>query len=140
MLVAIAQLGFMRLAASFAVDRASTASAGPRATLLAFGHAYLEHALRRPAEFRVMFGDSGWSARDPRLRLPEVMTTAYEHLEQVAGEYLAGSPLAIDAPGLANMLWAIAHGVSRLMIDGALPLAEADARRLLERLIDGALQ
>lgn len=131
-LVAIAQLGFARLAKVFAAERARHAASDPRTILHAFGQRYLDGALRQPAEFRVMFGDCGYSARDQRLRLPEVEISAYEHLEAVAAGYLQRAPLAIDASSLANIFWVVAHGVSRLMIDGALPVSEAEARRLLD--------
>jgi hypothetical protein len=86
-----------------------------------------------------MFGESGWSARDPRLRLPEVSATAYEQLEQVCGE-VVGAKDAVPAAQLANAMWASAHGVTRLVIDGALPMDKRTAAGLIELLVDALLR
>jgi AcrR family transcriptional regulator len=138
-LVTIAQHGLARLGASFARERGLHARSGPRATLLAFARTYLDLALREPAEFRVMFGESGGSARDVCPRPPRAAATAYEQTEQVAADYLLAARLPLSAAALANMLWAISHGVCRLIIDGAIALTRRGARQLLERSVEGML-
>jgi AcrR family transcriptional regulator len=128
-LVAIAQDGFADLADTLARTRKGVR--GARAQLLAMSQGYLSFALERPAQFRLMFGESGVPSRDPRLRLPRVQRTAYEQLVDVATSYLGDARVDIEA--LANTLWAVSHGVARLIIDGAIPMAEPGARALLER-------
>jgi AcrR family transcriptional regulator len=124
-LFAVAQLGFKRLAERFEKDSSRHHKKGAAAVARAFARSYLALALEQPAVFRVMFGESGTSARDPRLRLPELERTAYEQLEAVAGN-----------AGLANVWWAYAHGVTRLIIDGALPLNERESLALMEKGLD----
>lgn len=86
-----------------------------------------------------MFGESGGSVRDVCPRLPPAAATAYEQTEQVAADYLVTARLRLSGAALANMLWAISHGVSRLIIDGAIALTRRAARQLLERSIEGML-
>ncbi len=137
LLVAIAQIGFADLAVRFAREAAKHANAHDR--LVALGRSYLSFALARPAEFRVMFGDSGLHSRDQRLRLPEVQRSAYEQLEDAATAWVKSKRAKIDAVRLSLALWATAHGVTRLVLDGAVPLSEAAAQSLLADLVDATL-
>jgi AcrR family transcriptional regulator len=139
-LVAIAQDGFAELADATA--RAREAHRAPRHQLLAMAQAYLSFALERPAQFRLMFGDSGLPARDPRHRSERVERGPFEQLLDVATAQLAGAgpaPAATSAEPFANALWAVAHGVTRLVIDGAIAVPEPEARALLERTITAVL-
>lgn len=128
---ALASEGFAALAAESAREGAR-ASADPRAGLLALARAYLGFALAHRAEFRVMFGESGTHARDPRLRPPGVERTAYEQLEEAVQAFLRAAGIRRQASRVALVLWAGVHGATRLVIDGAVPLDEAAARRLVE--------
>jgi AcrR family transcriptional regulator len=138
-LVAIAQEGFAKLAAAFVRARGRADGDTARETIVAMGRAYLSFALRHPAQFRVMFGESGLHARDPRLRLPDIERTAYEQLEEAARRYVEAEGGTVDASDVALSLWAAAHGVTRLSLDGAVPLDEAQARALLDRVMDAML-
>lgn len=140
-LLAIAQEGFAALAASFTEVRVKSRRADrPRELLVGLGRAYLAFAFARRAEFRIMFGESGTEARDPRLRLPTVERTAYEQLEDVVLAYLADVGMRRGDPArTAVQLWATVHGVTRLALDGAIPLDEPGARGVLDDAIAVAL-
>jgi AcrR family transcriptional regulator len=138
-LIAIAQLGFARLAIEFAEEQARNQTKPPKQRLKALAKVYLAFALRRPAEFRVMFGESGLHSRDQRLRLPEVEQSAYEQLETAVTEYLAAENIESGAPETALILWAGVHGVTRLLLDGAVPLTNEQAQTLLEALLSSLL-
>jgi AcrR family transcriptional regulator len=139
-LVAIAQDGFAKLAAAFTRARGRSGQDSARESLLALGRAYLAFALRHPAQFRVMFGESGLHSRDPRLRLPDVERTAYEQLEESSRRYVETEGGTVDASQVALPLWAAAHGVTRLALDGAVPLDETQARALLDRVMGATLE
>jgi AcrR family transcriptional regulator len=133
-LLALAQEGFVALAASMV--QASAGARGTRGKLLAIANSYLSFALERPAQFRLMFGDSGVPSRDPRMRTVGVDRGPYDRLVELAAAY-PGAPA--DVEGFANALWAVAHGVTRLVIDGAIAMSEPDARALLDRALRAML-
>ncbi len=93
-----------------------------------------------PAEFRVMFGESGTTAQDPRLRLPTIPRTAYEQLEDLVGAWNRRGKHGLDVTLCARALWSGVHGVARLLLDGALVLDEAEADALVETLIESLLR
>jgi len=141
-LLAIAQLGFADLARAFQEERArlATRQASLPEVFLALAQSYLSFALGRPAEFRLMFGESGIPSTDPRLRLPSVERGPYQQLFDLSAAYLGCDITAPAVPDFANALWAGAHGVTRLLIDGALPLPEAEARQLLARVMSAIVE
>jgi AcrR family transcriptional regulator len=135
-LIAIAQEGFVRFARAFADELKETEGLGPRERLQALGRQYFCFATRQPAEFRIMFGESGLHSRDPRLRLPQVERSAYEQLEDVTGEYIRAVGLKREPAELALTFWALVHGVTRLALDGAVPLDEPRAQAVLASMLD----
>jgi AcrR family transcriptional regulator len=140
LLVAIAQRGFERLATR--MQRVTSAHPrDARARLVAMASVYVRFASEYPAEFRVMFGESGTHARDQRLRLPTVERSAYEQLEDATRAWSSAEGLALDVPRTSLTLWCGAHGVARLAVDGAVAMSSAEAATLAEevarRLLDG---
>lgn len=89
------------------------------------GVAYVSFALRRPAVFRLMFGNECDDADSARVRasgeLRVLMNQVIERLFPDA-----------DAPPLATALWSLAHGLAFLHLDGKLRPEPADevARRV----------
>ena len=144
LLVAIAQRGFEELAARFEGAMAPVSGASWEDRLLTMGQAYVRFACEHPAEFRVMFGDSGTHARDPRLRLPSVTRSPYEQLEDVIGGWSRAKDLSLDVTLSARIFWSGVHGAARLVVDGALPLSVDEALALadgvVERLYAGCLR
>jgi len=143
-LIAIAQTGFARLATIFARERTKQQAAEVDDKIVGLLLAYFDFATKHPAEFRVMFGESGLHSRDPRLRPRDTARTAAEQLEDLAAEYAKKERISsIGAVELANALWAIAHGTARLVIDGAATLDEREAHALIDgaavALLNGAL-
>lgn len=137
-LVALAQQGFATLAERMATVRARRRGASARARLLAMGHEYVAFACDDPARFRVMFGDSGTHARDPRLRLPSIERSAFEQLEDEVVAFAAEAGCRARLPETAYLLWSAMHGVARLSIDGAFPPG-ATTRGLVESLARAVL-
>jgi len=129
-LLAIAQEGFADLATVFAELRRGP---DPSKLLLAMSHAYFAFALARPAEFRLMFGESGLPSTDPRMRLARIEKGPYEQLQEASATYVAAAGVATDVTELANLLWSVVHGLTRLVVDGALVLDDDSARALLEK-------
>lgn len=138
-LVAIAQEGFAELTARFVAERAAHAEEPARVVLLALGHVYVAFAAERPAEFRLMFGESGLASRDPRLRRADVAVGPYDQTRALAAAHLGVAQGSEAATHLANLIWAAAHGVARLRTDGALPLGDDDARALTTSLVEALL-
>jgi AcrR family transcriptional regulator len=138
-LVAIAQEGFAELAARFVAERNATVTLGPKDVLLGLGDVYVRFAAERPAQFRLMFGESGLPSRDQRLRLPHVETGPYDQIVALAAAHLQVDAQAPRAAELANLLWAGVHGIARLRTDGALPLTDEEARKLTVSLMSALL-
>jgi AcrR family transcriptional regulator len=112
LLAAISTRGFERLGESLRTAR--SAESGPRAALLEMAMAYVEFARRHTAYFQLMFR--------PELSQPD------KHPDtQVAGD-AAFATLAeavaecdvSDPEGLSLSVWAFAHGLASLAIDGQL--------------------
>ncbi|GIJ43593.1 hypothetical protein Val02_04790 [Virgisporangium aliadipatigenens] len=111
MLAAAAMLGFRELEARFDTLLAGQ-SFGDHAAQIAVS--YLRFALEYPARFEVMFAPG-----IDRLRHPEMLGQAervQQRLEDTLAPYLDGEPLAERAA----QLWALAHGVATLAVEGAL--------------------
>jgi len=138
-LIAIAQVGFADLARLFQEERERLAAqrASTRDVFLALAQLYLSFALERPAEFRLMFGESGIPSTDPRHRSASVERGPYQQLLDISLGYVDADEVA--ATDFANALWAGAHGVTRLLIDGALPFPEPEARTLLTRVMSAII-
>jgi Tetracyclin repressor-like, C-terminal domain len=89
----------------------------PRARREACGIAYVVFALDNPALFRLMFGGDDAPAADIALAGPRELT--YEVLQQaVAAESPAGKADPLTCLGL----WALVHGIAKLLLeDGIRP-------------------
>lgn len=90
------------------------------------GVAYVDFALRRPALFRLMFGNECDDADDQRVRaaadLRDLVALAVSRVFPAAGA---------DGPSLALAGWGLVHGLACLHLDGKLPAsppAEVEAR------------
>ncbi|ANY20615.1 DNA-binding transcriptional repressor FabR [Tsuneonella dongtanensis] len=104
--------------------KAYEAAGGGAAGFAETGRAYVRFALAHPALFRLIFthGEPGrWRERES--------DPAREILEE-ATQSLAGKGAAAER--LATQAWAIAHGISMLMLDNRLPADDA----LIDRLLD----
>lgn len=138
LLCALATRGFGALARVMAEAKAGAPT--PEAALIAMGNAYVRFAVAHPPEFRVMFGDSGADARDPRLRPEDVERTGYELLEDTVREWRAANPGPAAAAELTLLLWASVHGLARLLVDGAVRLEIEDAARAVAQLAVAVLE
>jgi len=86
--------------------------------LAEFGVAYVAFALRRPALFRLMFGQPCDDSDDERVR-------AAGALHDLLAAALAGVLPDADAEGLATAGWGLAHGLACLHLDGKLTTGSA---------------
>jgi AcrR family transcriptional regulator len=140
LLAAVAEQGFVELAAAMAEVRARVTD--PRRQLQELGIAYVRFALARPSHLRIMFGpEIGDKAAHPALH------TASERafgllVATIADAQHAGCVRAGDPRELAVAAWALVHGLSALLIDRQLREyagTARDAERLAER-VTGVLQ
>jgi AcrR family transcriptional regulator len=130
--------GFDDLAVRLQAANAIAAVEGPRAALLASGHAYVGFALEHPGVFRIMFRpDLCDASRFPAVQ--DAGTRAREELD-VLNRILHTRDA--DAAS-ATMLWSHVHGLAGLLIDGPLsaPLAmpaeqQAHVTEVLARFAD----
>lgn len=94
------------------------------AELADFGVTYVGFALRRPALFRLMFGNECDTENDQRV---QAAARLHEMLEAVMEHVFPGQ----DSAALASGGWALAHGLAFLHLDGKLsagPGENVDAR------------
>ncbi|UUW89918.1 TetR/AcrR family transcriptional regulator [Pimelobacter simplex] len=87
--------------------------------LAEFGVAYVAFALRRPALFRLMFGNPCDDADDERVR-------AAAELNELLAQALAQVVPGADAAALADAGWGLAHGLACLYLDGKLAATGPD--------------
>jgi AcrR family transcriptional regulator len=114
---AVAAVGYRELADCMAAPNSSPKSAEDLAEL---GVAYVGFALRRPALFRLMFGDSCDRDNDERA----AATAAIWLL--VSGAARACFPRA-DVEAMSNALWSLVHGLAFLHLDGKFDTASSAA-------------
>ncbi|MER7606791.1 WHG domain-containing protein [Nocardioides sp. NPDC127503] len=107
---ALAAQGLRDLKADLTDGRALPESA---AELGEFAVAYVEFALRRPALFRVMFGNACDTGSEERVQ------AAAEIHDLLALAMTRVFP-DVDADALASAGWALAHGMAYLYMDGKL--------------------
>ncbi|WP_019544634.1 TetR/AcrR family transcriptional regulator [Streptomyces sulphureus] len=81
---------------------------------------YVRFALRRPALFRLMFGQACDDQDDERVRASRAL---HDHLEAVMAEVYPASDPAV----LATAGWSLAHGLAFLHLDGKLSHADPAA-------------
>lgn len=87
--------------------------------------AYVEFALRRPALFRVMFGNACDEGSEERVR---AATAIHELLRAAASNVFPDA----DSGALASAGWALAHGMAYLHMDGK--LAASSPEEVAERV------
>lgn len=138
LLHAFATAGFSSLAQQMA--EAVHAVDDPAARLVTLGRTYVAFARAHPTEFRVMFGESGTDARDPRLRPDDVERTGYEQLEDEVARWARARRLSLDVPLIALELWAVVHGLARLVVDGAVTLDVPAIEAMVEDLALAVLE
>jgi len=117
------------------VGQLSTSDARER--LIALGIGYLRFATTSPAYLHVIFGGVLTGEDVPR-GLAEAGAEAYETLRaEVASGIQRGELRAGDADVRALACWSMVHGLSMLIINGAIPVAGGKAQR---QLLDGLLR
>ncbi|WP_439659569.1 TetR/AcrR family transcriptional regulator [Lentzea sp. HUAS TT2] len=95
---------------------------GPPATvadLAELGVAYVDFALRRPALFRLMFGNPCDDANDARVR-------AAAEVHELLGAAVSGVFPDVDPAALATAGWGLVHGLACLHLDGKLTSTSAE--------------
>ena len=142
LLATLATIGFRELEASQA---AATRGAGtPDEQIDGLGRAYVRFACRHPQLYRLMFGVgmSNWRARQ---EVAKAKKASFRPLQEALATSLATSRgnSAAAAETAAVAAWALAHGLSMLLIDGALDVphdidaAETLAARVVAWLVAG---
>lgn len=87
--------------------------------LAELGAAYVDFALRRPALFRLMFGNECDEESSDRVQAAQVLHTAL-------GDRIAHLFPDKATPELATALWSLAHGLAFLHLDGKYRPGPAD--------------
>ena len=95
----------------------------PRARTQACGIAYVAFALQNPALFRLMFGGNDLPSADAALAGPRQLT--YDVLQQVVA---AHSPGGKADPLTCLGLWALVHGIAKLILEGGIQPSEYGSR------------
>lgn len=122
---AVAVEGFKDLRAD--LGRALTAlpaSSAPVEVIAELGVTYVAFALRRPAVFRLMFGNECDEANSERVQ-------ASQTLHQVLNQAIEQLFPRADLQSLSTALWSMAHGLAFLHLDGKFrpePAEEVAAR------------
>ncbi len=111
LLAAIAAVGFGRLADD--LQAADGSSTDPAAALVAQGVAYVAFACAHPSLFRLMFGTALPKSHSD---LAETGNNAFSVLASRVGSMSSPEAASDQAIGL----WAVAHGLASLAIDGRL--------------------
>jgi AcrR family transcriptional regulator len=118
LLDALAEEGLERLAA--AQHRASDLAGGGAAGFAATGRAYVAFALENPALFRLIFGARRSVLDDSEGEIPEAVEFLLSNAAALApqgADQNAGQVIAIRS-------WAMAHGLSLLMLGGQVPFSQ----------------
>ncbi|MER7558819.1 TetR/AcrR family transcriptional regulator [Nocardioides sp. NPDC126508] len=114
---ALAAQGFQDLFADLMEGRDLPRSAED---LAEFGVEYVFFALRRPALFRLMFGNECDDANDERVK-------AAAELHELLATMLTNVFPHADAAALATACWGLVHGLAFLHLDGKLEADQLDA-------------
>jgi AcrR family transcriptional regulator len=107
----------------------------PAARFGAVGLGYCTFALAHPNRFRVMFRHGPLDRADAALRTAEARVAAL--LDEGMAPLVATDPPAVQTRKGA-LAWALAHGVSALMVDG--PLAETVPEAEREAFVRGVIR
>jgi AcrR family transcriptional regulator len=117
LLSAVAAVGYRELAESLAA--AHPAPTAPD-DLAAVAVAYVQFALRRPALFRVMFGEPCDRDSAERVAATEAISA---YVAAIVREAFPGA----DPDALATAVWALVHGLAFLHLDGKLEASDPGA-------------
>lgn len=127
---ALAVRGFQDLRGELSLTGGPAASEGE---LVEFGVAYVAFALRRPAVFRLMFGQECDDQNDDRV-------LAARELRDLLADSLRGLYPGADDGALAEALWALVHGLAFLHLDGKLAAASSEDVAVRVRAAFGSLR
>ncbi|MEW1950784.1 TetR/AcrR family transcriptional regulator [Pseudarthrobacter sp902506025] len=117
---AVAVEGFKDLRADLRAALGDVAEpAGAEEAVSALGVAYVAFALRRPAVFRLMFGNQCDEANSERVQ-------ASEQLHDVLNRAIESLFPGANISSLSTALWSMAHGLAFLHLDGKLRPTPAD--------------
>lgn len=134
LLDAYAARGFAQLGAEMQAAVARRAQDPPEEQLRVMARTYLKFALERPARFRVMFGP-----RDTDVRVPiPGQPSAYTLLLELVRAWGLSIP-EVNAEQQVLVLWSGVHGLTTLILDGAVPLGAKERAAQLEVLLDTSL-
>ncbi|WP_373695380.1 TetR/AcrR family transcriptional regulator [Microbacterium maritypicum] len=118
---AVAVEGFKDLQADLAAALERVPAASPAPVVIAqLGIAYVTFALRRPAVFRLMFGNECDESDSDRVRASHGLHAV---LNDAIEELFSGA----DVPSLSTALWSMAHGLAFLHLDGKFRPEPAEA-------------
>ena len=121
MLVAFCHQGFAMLGQAMQETLEPMADAPVEDRIQASGATYVRFAAEHPAHFDVMFR-TGLGSVDEASHGEMKNTGAMDLLKGLVGELVAeGSVSADDLEPFAVSLWASAHGLASLWVDGAIP-------------------
>lgn len=133
LLNAVAAEGFAALTSEMLARMAKETD--PAARLNASGVGYVVFAVENPALFRLMFGGDGQSLSSDTA-LTEASKGAYDVLRTAAAET---SPNGTADPLTCLKLWALVHGIAKLILEGGVKPADyglASSEALAARLLD----
>jgi AcrR family transcriptional regulator len=130
LLAALAADGFVRLAAVMekAIKRIEAAPGTPAHAVQAFGAvglSYVEFAVQRPSQFRVMFGP--WCAHSEELSSLETPggRDPYDILVAALDALVASGAVRPEArAGTEIVAWSGVHGLASLIVEGPLELSK----------------
>jgi AcrR family transcriptional regulator len=117
LLSAVAAVGYRELAEHLATAHPSPSTTDDLATVAV---AYVRFALRRPALFRVMFGEP--CDRDSRERVAATAAIA-TYVRAIVERCFP----AADPDALSTAIWALVHGLAFLHLDGKLDSSTPDS-------------
>jgi len=121
LVAAIAEQGFRLLTASMRTELERSDAANVSQRLEAIGFGYVHFALTHPAYLQVIFGGV-LTIADPPPELEAAGREAFATLREVVATGIdAGELRAGDADEVSLACWSLVHGLSTLMINGAIP-------------------
>lgn len=106
-------LGLVEQGCGELVGILSAAADGNEQGLLGLGEAYVSFALSNPALYRLMFGEGFASTSQAGGDARNLRQTTYALIETRLQSRMSGS----DLSHAASFLWALAHGLSLLLVD-----------------------
>jgi AcrR family transcriptional regulator len=137
LVAAIAERGFRMLTASMRAELARCTSTDAQERLGALGAGYVKFATKDPAYLQVIFGGVHGTGEVPPA-LSAAGDEAYGTLRAVVESGIATGQLRNGDPDqLSLACWSLVHGLSTLLINGAIrrPPTAAAERKLVEGLL-----